>query len=330
MDDQSACVVESEYYERHVRASPTTCNKFLKVVDCRPAYFQTLPIAITSDVELQAVRIALRFHLKSESAQKIACLIADEITSSEAKPQHGATYRGISRVESPSGRWYARVYYPKQDGHRKTLSKAFYDNKFGGSSGALQAAINWRDDNNKLRCLHPDVNNAKGLSQSQFTAKKARAIVDGLLKQHGKVFICTGTGPLGYERARLMGQGGNTLNRIRHGKQNGFHLGQSRLRCEVVGFINPITETVEKEIRSAVLHRKRRWMSSEDIEDAVSACMLSWASKDLSSVDEHYIVALACSVIRNASRKHCERSRKHRSIDRNGSVDGSDFRQVSG
>lgn len=312
------------------KLKPRCSNRHLRIVDCRPAYHNDVPQSVVEDLEKQACRLALRFRLPGTSADKLATLIAVEIAESRKAPRSNEnedSMRGISRVEKGGPRWYVRVYKPRNGEKQTALSKAFYDSTFGGREEALAEAVKWRDRTFAEMELIKEVGPGRGLGKRMLSVAERKTIVDALLAKYGKVFVFTGTGPLAAERARLMGQTGPTLQKIRHGMANGFHLGQRRLRAEVSGFINEITPDVEASIRSAVNQRKRRWMSDEDVEDAVSSCMLSYASIDLSEVEDEYISMLAGCVVKTATCRYHARTKGRLSLDRNGNIEGTDSRQ---
>jgi hypothetical protein len=283
-------------------------NTPLKIVDKRPQYRKRLSELLADGIEKQVCRLAMRFQLSGETASKIADLIASEVEENSA---HREKIRGISRVDAQS-RWYARVY-----GAKSVVSKSFYDKNYGGAEQSLAEAIKWVGKTT-IDMELPDYDVSCAIGSKQLENAERKAIVDKLLEKYGKCFILTGTGAIAANNARLMGQTGKTLNRIRHGKQNGFCLGYSRLRAEVNGFINEITPDIEKKIRLAVKERKPRWMSCEESENAVSSCMLSYASIDLLEVPEDYIEYLAGSVIKIARLRHYKKTPL--SLDINGNV----------
>jgi hypothetical protein len=315
---------EFDHAEQCVRTGlkPTRKTKYLRVVDLRPEYYRKVPVSKAADIEKQATRLALRFGLTGEAAEIVAMTIVQQVAEGKTLKRANRKpdgLKGISRVER-LGYWLARIFEPggKQGGCAK--SKTFSDKTLGGRNQSLAAAVEWRDRENAARELVDVVAPGRGIGETALTKEDRKKIVDDLLAKYGKCFVATGTGPLAADRARRLGQSSQTLQAIRHGKSNGFHLGNNRLRCEVAGFINELTPEVQSEIRREVKARREKWMSSEDCEDAFNACLMSYASIDLSRVDDEYIQKLAACVIRTGRVRHYSDLKGRVSLDGNGDI----------
>jgi hypothetical protein len=290
-----------------------------KVVDMRPPYCRLLPSKIVEAVEAYAMASAAMFRGTRSDAQAIADITA----ARQIAIRSTGKSNGLSRATDRHGRgyWLVRVYLP--GGKVNIKSAQFSDCAFGSSEKSFAAGEAWRDVTYAeylLTALPKPVQAVCGTGSALRKAER-KAIIDGLLAEHGKCFIVVGVGELAAERAKLLGQTGRTLNAIGHCRTNGFHLGGNRLRAAVVGFVNEITPAIEKQIRAAVMGRQRRWMSCEDVEDAVSSCMLSYSSIDLSETDDGYISCLAGSVVKTMTARHWHTVGKYLRLDRDGCVE---------